>query len=152
MELYQLKKPASIKGRKRVGRGDSSGHGKTSGRGQNGAGARSGTKFRPGFEGGQMPLARRVPKRGFNNIFKNEYQIVNLLQIEKLGAETVDVALLEKAGLIDDQNGLVKILATGDLTKSVKIFADAFSAPAKEKIEKAGGSAEIRALTSAKAD
>lgn len=147
MEQYQLKKPASVKSRKRVGRGMSSGHGKTSGRGQKGAGSRSGHTLRLGFEGGQMPLQRRIPKRGFNNIFKVEYQIVNLQQLNKLeNVDTIDADAMKKFGCIRDDRKLIKVLGRGELSKGVTVFADVFSKSAKEKIEKAGGKAEIRAL------
>ena len=147
MELYQIKKPDSIKKRKRVGCGPGSGNGKTSGRGQKGQMSRSGSSHRPGFEGGQMPLQRRVPKRGFNNIFKKEYQIINVAQLEKLASGVADTAVLLKEGLIKDENKLIKVLGSGDLTKSVTVSADVFSKTAKEKIEKAGGKIVVRAVS-----
>ena len=143
MELYQLKRPASMKKRKRVGCGIGSGNGKTSGRGQKGQKSRSGGGVRPGFEGGQMPLQRRIPKRGFTNIFKKEYRILNVSQLEKLGLEVVDSDALIKARLLKE-GSLLKILGNGEITKAVTVTADVFSQSAKEKIEKAGGKAVIR--------
>jgi large subunit ribosomal protein L15 len=145
MEMqYTLKKPASHKSRKRVGRGMSSGHGKTSCRGQKGQMSRSGAKSRPWFEGGQMPLQRRVPKRGFNNKFRTEFQIVNIGQIAKIGLDEITPQVLVEKGVIKNLSREIKILGNGDLTRSVKVHADAFSASAMEKITKAGGSAIIR--------
>ena len=150
MESYQLKRPASIKKRKRVGRGNSSGSGKTSGRGQNGQKSRSGGGVRPGFEGGQMPLQRRIPKRGFTNIFKKEYKIINVSQLEKLGLAIVDPDVLNKAHYLKE-GSLLKILGNGEITKAVTVTADVFSQSAKEKIEKAGGKAVIRTYEKEKA-
>ncbi len=145
MEIYQLKKPDSIKRRKRVGCGPSSGKGKTCGRGMNGQRCRSGSSRRPWFEGGQMPLQRRVPKRGFSNlIFKKFYQVVNLSQLEKLNSEEIDHNLLKKEGIIKNNHQLVKILGNGNITRPVKIFADAFSKSAEEKIKSAGGEAVVK--------
>jgi len=144
MESYQIKKPKSIKKRKRVGTGISAGGGKTCGRGMNGQKSRSGFKLRPWFEGGQMPLQRRVPKRGFTNIFRKEYQIVNLSQLAKLSDETIDPAVLKGKRLIEDDKKLVKILGDGELSKAVAVTADWFSKSAKAKIEKAGGKAILR--------
>lgn len=144
MERYEIKKPEYIKKRKRVGHGRSSGSGKTCGRGQDGQKSRSGSSKRPWFEGGQMPLQRRVPKRGFNNIFKKEYQLVNVVQLEKLNDSEITPDVLEKNGLIKKSTKLVKILGNGDLTKSVKVSADAFSQSAIDKIKNAGGNIEIR--------
>ena len=130
---------------KRLGRGIGSGLGKTSGKGHKGQWARSGGGVRPGFEGGQMPLIRRVPKRGFNNHFRKEYSIVNLSILEGLEAgSVVDINLLAEKGLIKlvkDCIGL-KVLGNGTLTKAITVKANAFSASAKEAIEKAGGTAE----------
>ena len=142
MDLSNLKvSEGSLHSGKRVGRGLGSGMGKTSTRGQKGAGARSGGAIRPGFEGGQNPLYRRVPKRGFKNINRKEYAVVNLAD---LGAcfndgETVDLALYIKKPL----DG-VKVLGEGELTKKLIVIADKFSASAKEKIEKVGGEAKER--------
>ena len=141
MELYTLKKPASIKKKKRVGIGPSSGHGKTSCRGHKGQMSRSGSKHRAWFEGGQMPLQRRIPKRGFNNIFKVYYQIVNVSQLEKLEEAEITPEVLVKCGLIDSVSEPVKILGNGEISKGKKVTADAFSASAMEKIKNAGGEA-----------
>ncbi len=143
MELYTLKKPASIKRKKRVGIGPSSGHGKTSCKGHKGQMARSGAKHRAWFEGGQMPLQRRIPKRGFNNIFKVYYQIVNVSQLDKIDASEITPEVLVKSGLIDSVCEPVKILGNGEISKGKKITADAFSASAIEKIKKAGGEAVL---------
>lgn len=143
MELYQLKKPASVKKRKRVGCGNASGTGKTAGRGQKGQMSRSGSRSRIGFEGGQMPLQRRIPKRGFNNIFKKEYQLINVSQLEKMNISTADPDVFIKAGYMKEDS-LVKILGNGEITKAITVTADAFSKSAQEKIEKTGGKAIIR--------
>ncbi|MGN0600980.1 MAG: 50S ribosomal protein L15 [Oscillospiraceae bacterium] len=145
MYIHELS-PAegSKKDVKRVGRGHGSGWGKTSGKGHKGQNARSGGGVRPGFEGGQMPLARRIPKRGFNNIFAAKMAAVNVssLEIFKEGTE-VDAELLLASGLVKNIDNGVKILGNGELTKNLTVKADAFSASAKEKIEKAGGKAEV---------
>ena len=145
MKLHELK-PAegSTRVRRRVGRGLGSGMGKQSTRGAKGQNARTGGGVRPGFEGGQMPLQRRIPKRGFNNIFKKEYQVVNISVFEKLGVAEITPEILEKKGYITDRNKLVKILAKGECTKAVKITADSFSATAAEKVKKAGGEVILR--------
>ena len=130
----------SISKKKRIGRGHGSGLGKTSGRGHKGAGQRSGNKKRAWFEGGQMPLARRLPRRGFTNIFKEKYQIVNLGDIINLKDDSViDPVFLKDSGLIRSSLKPVKILGNGSIEKKIKISASAFSISAKEKIEKAGG-------------
>ena len=142
MDLSNLKvSEGSLHSGKRVGRGLGSGMGKTSTRGQKGAGARSGGAIRPGFEGGQNPLYRRVPKRGFKNINRKEYAVVNLADLEACfnDGETVDLALYIKKPL----DG-VKVLGEGELTKKLIVIADEFSASAKEKIEKVGGEAKER--------
>lgn len=144
MEAYTLKKPENIKRRKRVGRGPGSGHGKTCCRGQDGQGSRSGYSRRPWFEGGQMPLQRRVPKRGFNNLFKKEYQVVNIEQLGKLKESEIDPSLMKKMGIINDADKSIKILGNGDIKDSKKVTADAFSKSAQEKLIAAGGSVEIR--------
>ena len=130
---------------KRLGRGIGSGLGKTSGKGHKGQWARSGGGVRPGFEGGQMPLIRRIPKRGFNNFFTKTYSIVNLSVLESFEAgAVVDMAVLAEKGLIKvlkDCAGL-KVLGNGTLTKAITVKAERFSASAKEAIEKAGGKAE----------
>ncbi|MBE5754641.1 MAG: 50S ribosomal protein L15 [Clostridiales bacterium] len=131
--------------KKRLGRGIGSGLGKTSGKGHKGQWARSGGGVRPGFEGGQMPLIRRVPKRGFNNHFKKVYSIVNLSVLEGLEANSVvDMQMLGEKGLIKVLKGSIglKVLGNGSLTKALTVKAASFSASAKEAIEKAGGTAE----------
>lgn len=138
--------------KKRVGRGPGSGLGKTAGRGHKGAQSRSGYSFKRGFEGGQMPLHRRVPKRGFTNIFRTEYDVVNLDQLESVfekGA-TVTVASLREHGLVSSRTSLVKILARGELTKALTVHAHKFSGRAAEKLAAAGGKAE--AMPDGKAD
>src|ERR687896_1843570 len=137
MKLEDLRPAAgSNKKRKRVGRGDGSGHGKTSGRGHKGQGARSGGNTKPGFEGGQMPLQRRLPKRGFHNPFRIEMAVVNLSQIELLaddGEVTPDV--LKAHGYVSGKNRKIKVLGDGSLSKAFTVRAHGFSAKAKEKIE-----------------
>jgi len=148
MRLDELKPaPGSSKKRKRVGRGDGSGHGKTSGRGHKGQGARSGGNVQPGFEGGQMPLQRRLPKRGFHNINRVEMTVVNLGQLEALldGTEATPETLVAQ-GLVNGKNRRIKILGEGSLSKALTVRAHGFSAKAKEKIEAAGGKAELIAL------
>ena len=130
---------------KRLGRGIGSGLGKTSGKGHKGQWARSGGGVRPGFEGGQMPLIRRIPKRGFNNHFKKVYSIVNLSVLENFEANSVvDMEVLNEKGLIKVMKDCVglKVLGNGTLTKALTVKAKAFSASAKEAIEKAGGTVE----------
>ena len=130
----------SVKKKKRIGRGHGSGFGKTSGRGHKGSGQRSGNKKRPWFEGGQMPLARRLPRRGFNNIFKEKFQIVNICDIVKLKkVSEVDPIILRKNGLIRSALKPVKILGKGDIDIKISITASSFSETAKNKIENAGG-------------
>jgi large subunit ribosomal protein L15 len=136
--------PGSIKNRKRVGRGHGSGLGRSSGRGDKGAQQRSGFKRRPWFEGGQMALARRLPKRGFTNIFRKEFQIVNLEAIESLGLDTVDAQILADNGLVRSALKPIKILGDGELKLKVNISASAFSTSAIDQIEKAGGTATIQ--------
>jgi large subunit ribosomal protein L15 len=148
MKLGELKPAAgSNKKRKRVGRGDGSGHGKTSTRGHKGQGARSGGNTKPGFEGGQMPLQRRLPKRGFRNPFRIEMSVVNLSQLEELpsGSEVTPETLMLH-GYLSGKHQRVKILGDGSLSKALTIKAHGFSAKAKEKIEAAGGKAELIAL------
>ncbi|MDR0534912.1 MAG: 50S ribosomal protein L15 [Puniceicoccales bacterium] len=131
---------------KRLGCGRGSGHGKTSGRGHKGMKARSGGGVRTGFEGGQMPLYRKLPHRGFNNVNRIEFAPVNLSTIEKAGAAEVDRDVLVKAGLLRASTSLVKVLANGTLSKPVTVVAHKFSAAAKAAIERAGGKAvEIKA-------
>ena len=147
MNLHELKPRPGAKHRvKRLGSGESSGHGKTSGKGNKGQKARSGGSIRLGFEGGQMPLIRRLPKRGFNNnAFKTIYAIVNLGDLEKLDAGTyVTEALLREKGLVRGNVEGLKILGRGELTKKLTVEANKFSATAKERIEQAGGSVIVR--------
>jgi large subunit ribosomal protein L15 len=125
--------------KKRVGRGMGSGMGKTSARGHKGQRSRSGSRMMRGFEGGQMPLHRRLPKRGFTNIFRTEYTVVNLDRIAELGVAELTVEALVKHGLLKKRNELIKVLATGELTTAVTVHAHKFSKAAQEKIEKAGG-------------
>ena len=145
MKLHELH-PAegSTSAQKRLGRGSGSGLGKTSGKGHKGAKARSGGGKRPGFEGGQMPLYRRVPKRGFTNVFGTDYATVNVERLEVFedGAVVDAAALLEKK-IIRKELGGVKILGVGELTKKLTVKAAKFSATAKEKIEAVGGKAEV---------
>ena len=136
--------PGSTKNRKRVGRGAGSGLGRSSGRGDKGAQQRSGFKRRPWFEGGQMALARRLPKRGFTNLFRKEFQIVNLEAIENLGLDTVDAQILSDNGLVRSALKPIKILADGELKLKVTVTASAFSESAKEQIEQAGGTATVQ--------
>ena len=136
--------PGSTKNRKRVGRGAGSGLGRSSGRGDKGAQQRSGFKRRPWFEGGQMALARRLPKRGFTNLFRKEFQIVNLEAIENLGLDTVDAQILADNGLVRSALKPIKILADGELKLKVTVTASAFSDSAKEQIEQAGGTATVQ--------
>lgn len=144
MRLHDLKPtPGSKHRRRRVGRGESSGLGKTSGKGNKGQKARSGASIRPGFEGGQMPLARRLPKKGFNNAqFKTQYAIVNLvdLEIKFADGDEVNEQSLRNVGLVKGTFDGVKVLANGELTKKLTVAVEKVSATAKEKIEKAGGS------------
>ena len=145
MKLHELK-PAvgATTAEKRLGRGTGSGLGKTSGKGHKGAKARSGGGKRPGFEGGQMPLTRQMPKRGFTNIFAKEYATVNVgdLDVFEDGTEVTLALLVEKKIVRKELDGL-KVLGNGDLTKKVTVKAAAFSESAKEKIEQAGGKAEV---------
>lgn len=135
--------PGSRKKRKRVGRGPGSGHGKTSCRGHKGQKSRSGGGVKPGFEGGQMPLQRRLPKRGFTNIFQKQYAIVNVGTLNKLEESAITPDLLKKEGIIKHVLDGVKILGQGEINKPVTVKAHAFSASAKEKITKAKGTVEI---------
>jgi len=143
--LHNLKAPAgSHKKKKLLGRGPGSGHGKTSTRGSKGQTSRAGRDFYPGFEGGQTPLIRRIPKRGFSTAdFRKEFQIINLKDVKKIKDAVISPEVLEKEGLIRSHNLLVKVLGDGDLSKPVSIQAHAFSRQAADKIQKAGGKAEI---------
>lgn len=145
MKLHDLS-PAlgSTKDAKRIGRGHGSGNGKTAGKGHKGQKARAGHGMRPGFEGGQMPLQRRVPKRGFNNIFAEEVIAINVsaLEVFKDGA-TVDAAALKEKGIIKSADKAVKVLGNGKLSKKLTVKLNAFSASAAEKINSVGGKAEV---------
>lgn len=144
LKLSNLKpSPGSARNSKRVGRGPGSGHGKQSTQGGKGQKGSSGYKSRAWSEGGQMPLQRRIPKRGFNNIFRIDYQEVNIGAIAALEESEITLELLRKKGLATRKNKQIKILGDGELNKPLTIKAHAFSASAKEKIEKAGGKAEI---------
>ena len=152
MSLNNLKPAAGSKfTRKRVGRGPGSGNGKTAGRGNKGAQSRSGYSYKRGFEGGQMPLHRRVPKRGFNNIFRIEYEVVNLDQLEERfdAGTTVTPDALRAVGLVRVRTARIKVLARGEVTKALTVSAHKFSGKAAEKIAAAGGTASV--LEAAKA-
>ena len=145
MKLHELKpNPGSVKKRKRLGRGTASGQGKTAGRGMNGQGSRSGGGTRPGFEGGNMPLYRRLPKRGFTNIFGTQYAELNVEALNQFddGAE-ITPELLKSMGILKKQLDGVKILGNGELEKKLTVKAHKFSKSAVEKIEAAGGKAEV---------
>ncbi len=145
MSLSNLRPPKGAKhAKKRIGRGQGSGNGKTAGRGHKGAKSRSGFKFKRGFEGGQMPLHRRVPKRGFHNPFRVEYEVVNLdtLSARFDAGTTVTPALLLERGLMSGAERLVKVLARGEVDKALTVHAHKFSGKAAEKIVAAGGKAE----------
>ncbi len=145
MKLHDLAPvEGSNKEARRVGRGHGSGWGKTAGKGHKGQNARSGGGVKPGFEGGQTRLARRIPKRGFNNIFATNYTAINVSSLEKfVDGTVVDTELLIAAGVVKDPADGIKVLGNGELTKKLTVKAAAFSASAKEKIEKAGGEAQV---------
>jgi large subunit ribosomal protein L15 len=145
MKLSSLKPAAgSRKNRKRVGRGPGSGNGKTAGRGENGQKSRSGYSRKRGFEGGQMPLKRRVPKRGFKNIFRTEYRTVNVDRLNELpSGSTVTPELLQKAGLLRKGREPVKVLGNGELKIALTVQAHKYTGSAAEKIKAAGGTAEV---------
>ena len=144
MELNNLKpKKGSKHAKKRVGRGPGSGHGKTAGRGEKGQKSRSGFSRQLGFEGGQMPLHRRLPKRGFTNIFKRDYAVVNVSELDRFdNGATVDEAALRSAGLVKGANDGIKILGDGKLTKKLTVHATKFSGSARKQIEAAGGTCQ----------
>ena len=144
MELNNLKpKKGSRHAKKRVGRGPGSGHGKTAARGEKGQKSRSGFSRQPGFEGGQMPLHRRLPKRGFTNIFKRDYAVVNVSDLERFdNGATVDEAALRQAGLVKGQNDGIKVLGNGKLSKKLTVSATKFSESARKQIEAAGGTCQ----------
>ncbi len=142
--LSNLRAPKKANtGRKRVGRGMGSGMGKTSTRGHKGQGSRSGFSLMRGFEGGQMPLHRRLPKRGFTNIFRTEYTVVNLDRIANLNLTEIALEDYKKLGLASSKRALIKILGSGELTAAITIHAHKFSKSAVDKIEKAGGKAVV---------
>ncbi len=142
--LSNLRAPKKANtGRKRVGRGMGSGMGKTSTRGHKGQGSRSGSSLMRGFEGGQMPLHRRLPKRGFTNIFRTEYTVLNLDRIAELNETELTLETLIARGLLKKRKGLIKILGNGELTGPVTVHAHKFSKSAQEKIERAGGRAIV---------
>ena len=146
MKLGDLK-PAkgATHSKKRVGRGHGSGLGRNAGRGDKGYHSRSGSKHRPWFEGGQMPLHRRVPKRGFSNfLFKKEFQIVNLSDLNIIQSEEINPAVMKKNGLVKYSLRPIKILGDGEIDKKMNVTASAFSSSAKSKIEKAGGTVEVQ--------
>lgn len=145
MKLHELSPaPGSVHESKRIGRGHGSGQGKTAGKGHKGQKARAGRGIRPGFEGGQMPLQRRIPKRGFNNIFATNYAVINVAALNRFEAgAVVDLDALKAAGIVKKAYDGVKILGNGKLEKSLTVKVAAYSASAKEKIEAAGGKAEV---------
>ena len=147
MKLHELKNvKGAIHRKKRVGCGEGGGHGKTSGRGGKGQSARSGSSIRPGFEGGQMPLYRKLPHRGFNQAaFRNQPEVVNVGDLARLDASVTEVnsEILAKAGIVRGDKSLLKVLGDGELTRALKITAAKFSETAKAKIEKAGGQAIV---------
>lgn len=154
MRLHDLKpRPGAKHRKKRLGQGESSGRGKTSGRGGKGQSARSGSSIRIGFEGGQMPLIRRIPKRGFNNTrFKVSYHPVNLSDLNAFDAgSVVDAEAFKKAGLANGSSDGIKVLARGELTRKLTVRAQAFSATARAAIEAQGGTAEVVAQAKANA-
>lgn len=144
MNLSTLRAPKKANsGKKRVGRGMGSGMGKTSARGHKGQRSRSGSRMMRGFEGGQMPLHRRLPKRGFTNIFRTEYTVLNLDRIAEVAQDELTYEKMVGLGLVRKRNALVKVLGVGDLTAAVTVHAHKFSKTAQEKIEKAGGKAVL---------
>jgi len=144
MNLSGLRPPAGQKkGRKRIGRGMGSGHGKTATRGSKGQHAGTGFSQKRGFEGGQMPIHRRLPKRGFTNIFKKQFAIVNLGRLEKLDGDTFGLDRLMELGVIKKPGDGLKVLGTGQLTRKITVEAHQFSKSALEKIQKAGGTAQV---------
>jgi large subunit ribosomal protein L15 len=148
-ELSKLTPPpgGGVKEKKRVGRGQASGTGKTAGRGGKGQKARTGNMNFIGFEGGQMPVQRRIPKRGFSNPFRIEYALINVGDLESLGLAEVDLETLLEAGAVKAKKDGLKVLGEGELTRAVSVKAHKFSASAREKIEKAGGKAEEIVIT-----
>ncbi len=149
MKLHELKNvPGAIHRKKRVGCGEGGGHGKTSGRGGKGQTARSGSSIRPGFEGGQMPLYRKLPHRGFNSAnFRVEYPVINVGDLAQLDASVteVNIATLASAGFVRSGSSSLKVLGNGEITRALKVTATKFSESAKAKIEQAGGQAIVAA-------
>lgn len=145
MKLHELSPaPGSVRENKRIGRGHGSGQGKTAGKGHKGQKARAGRGIRPGFEGGQMPLHRRIPKRGFVNIFETKYAIINIAALDVFdNGAVIDAQALKDAGLVKKTYDGVKVLGNGEVKKSLTVKAAAFSETAKAKIEAAGGKAEV---------
>ncbi len=145
MRLSELQpSPGSKHKKKRVGRGPGSGHGKTAARGSKGQNSRAGGGTKPGFEGGQMPLTRRIPKRGFTNIFRKPWEIINLRDLKRFAPDTVvDVAALSQAGLVNQKCKRIKLLGQGEVTMPLTIKVQAVSAQARERIEAAGGKVEV---------
>lgn len=146
MKLHELSPvPGSTKERKRIGRGPASGQGKTAGKGHKGQKARAGRGMRIGFEGGQMPLQRRIPKRGFNNIFRKEFATVNIASLDKVfnDGDTVTIEALVNSGLVKKTLDGVKVLGNGEIAKKLTVQVNAYSETAKSKIEAAGGKAEV---------
>ncbi|HTA87096.1 MAG TPA: 50S ribosomal protein L15 [Silvibacterium sp.] len=144
MNLSNLRAPKSAnRGKKRVGRGMGSGHGKTSARGHKGQRSRSGSSMMRGFEGGQMPLHRRLPKRGFTNIFRTEYTVLNLDRLVELGETELTLDAFVARGFLRKRNELLKILGNGEINVALTVHAHKFSKAAQEKIEKAGGKAVL---------
>jgi large subunit ribosomal protein L15 len=144
MNLSNLRAPKKAnRNRKRVGRGMGSGHGKTSARGHKGQGSRSGSSLMRGFEGGQMPLHRRLPKRGFTNIFRTEYTVLNLDRLAELNEKELTLEKFIAKGLLKRRNELLKILGNGEIGVAITVHAHKFSKAAQEKIEKAGGKAVL---------
>jgi large subunit ribosomal protein L15 len=144
MNLSNLRAPKKAnRNKKRVGRGMGSGHGKTSTRGHKGQGSRSGSSLMRGFEGGQMPLHRRLPKRGFTNIFRTEYTVLNLDRLVELNEKDLTLEKFQAKGLLKKRNELLKILGNGEIKIAITVHAHKFSKTAQEKIEKAGGKAVL---------
>jgi large subunit ribosomal protein L15 len=144
MNLSNLRAPKKAnRGKKRVGRGMGSGHGKTSARGHKGQGSRSGSSLMRGFEGGQMPLHRRLPKRGFTNIFRTEYTVLNLDRLAELNESELTLEAFVAKGFLKKRGELLKILGNGELNVALTVHAHKFSKTAQEKIEKAGGKAVL---------
>jgi large subunit ribosomal protein L15 len=144
MDLSKLRAPKNAnRNKKRIGRGMGSGHGKTSTRGHKGQGSRSGSSLMRGFEGGQMPLHRRLPKRGFTNIFRTEYTVLNLDRLVALNEKELTIEAFQAKGYLKSRGELLKILGNGELTTAITVHAHKFSKAAQEKIEKAGGKAVL---------